>query len=45
MKTTCSIIKTVSSNESNTKNISMINTNNILANDTQTIANAFNKYF
>ena len=45
MKTTWSIIKTVSSNRTNPNNISLMNINNNLSNDSQTIANAFNKYF
>lgn len=44
-QTTWSNTKTVSSNITNTKNISKTNVNNNLTNDSQTIANAFNEYF
>jgi hypothetical protein len=44
-KTIWSIITTASSNTTNTNNISIMNVNNNLSNDSQTISNAFNKYF
>ena len=44
-KTTWSSITTVSNNKTSTNNVSMMNVNNNLSNDSQTISNAFNKYF
>jgi len=44
-ETTWSIFTTVSSNKTDTNNVSMMNVNNNLSSDSQTISNAFNKYF
>jgi hypothetical protein len=44
-KTTCSIVKTVTRSKVNVNNISLLNVNDNLTNDSQIILNAFNKYF
>ena len=44
-KTTCSIVKTVTRSKINVGNISLMNVNDNLTNDSQIIPNTFNKYF
>jgi hypothetical protein len=45
MRTSCSIITTVSGNKTYTNSISMMNLSNNPFNDSQTTANTFNNYF